>query len=98
MSIIKTLHNYGAIILTVCFLLVLLHCCKRYHIVRPDYCQSCSGNKCKKHLIARASRPVTSSEKFVLPEQKSIDGDVHAVRLVILLANTRRHSNYFRYI
>ena len=39
---------------------------------------SCSGNK---------------GEKFLLPEQKWIDGDV---RLTIFLANTRRHTNYFK--
>ena len=43
----------------------------------PAYYQSCSSNKREKNLIARAALAVRA-EKFLLPEQKWIQCDVHA--------------------
>ena len=46
-------------------------------ILGLDYRQSCSGNKDFFGLIARAALAI-SAKKFLLPEQKWIDSDVHA--------------------
>ena len=46
--------------------------------IRPDYCQGCSGNKRENNSYCQSSSGNKGGRKFLLPEQKWIDGDMHA--------------------